>query len=512
MTNKKRKVSLTDFKKYDDGKNEVILDNIGKDIIIDNDLLNITSKLPLIYNDGQFVLRYKNFKHICKFLKEFIPTTLYFRLCKRGDKLVFVRFDKSFFDDDVFDIVDKLPSNTSGYSVGDEVIVNTEANEFNNIFRISGDTTRYEILFNELCAKVYNDSGITYSTPFIDFPLYIEDVYNDIGLMQPYFSVWVPNKKYYVGDVVFYEDKFYMLSGNTASDSFSGYYNTNEKITYFERPRWSKRPKGEGWWVEVEHDEESIVIDASTITDDFKMLERKKKTVDDNGDLLPFIVEKIPSGNTYEYYSSFPFKLGYMNHRIDDDMLKCDFIHEIKFYDGNNTIKYDVDLGTFDTIYLLYGDVADSFINGNDKYVVITNDITHFDVYVDYGVVLDNVANKIIPDTGIKHVLSYSCEIINDFEYTYDNINLKTFYISVFKFLNNQTIINVIDSAKPEQGSMHIFKDDNLIGVHDCTISYTDGNEINIDRGVSSALERHNALSEINSIDDLDEYRNGYFN
>jgi hypothetical protein len=53
----------------------------------------------------------------------------------------------------------------------------------------------------------------------------------------------------------------------------------------------------------------------------------------------------------------------------------------------------------------------------------------------------------------------------------------------------------------------HIYKDEALLGVIDIN------NEIdaNISRGTSAALERHNILGEIKTIQDMENYRNNYF-
>ena len=61
--------------------------------------------------------------------------------------------------------------------------------------------------------------------------------------------------------------------------------------------------------------------------------------------------------------------------------------------------------------------------------------------------------------------------------------------------------------GKTEFSNINVFKNELLNGVQD----YVGDIDVRMDRGMAASFERHNALGEINTMQDLEHYRNNFF-
>ena len=59
-----------------------------------------------------------------------------------------------------------------------------------------------------------------------------------------------------------------------------------------------------------------------------------------------------------------------------------------------------------------------------------------------------------------------------------------------------------------ESQNVPYYKEEALLGIQDINIDVSD---LTIDRGKAAAYERHSILGEVSSMDDLENYRNGFF-
>ena len=149
--------------------------------------------------------------------------------------------------------------------------------------------------------------------------------------------------------------------------------------------------------------------------------------------------------------------------------------------------------------------------------VFLNQDITteykwiKFTYYIGCNIVNDK------PDlsTGIKYTETRSIDIYNETIF-YDgrNISVKGCTIGSSTFESSNYNINDKPCAIAEYNKsnkvfgLHTFSDDRLFGN---VLVENDNTNINVNRGNYTAIERHNILGEVNSMDDLKNYRNNFF-
>ena len=227
--------NYTDWGKY---PMDVVLS--GNVLNGDSGLINIKEGIPL--NDN--VLRYKNLSDAYGFLKKFSHSCKYYRMIKRNSEEVwsevsdamweecyhltrdmyggdtdeklkdpFLFMSKFFVYNWIFK--DRLPDMSSS---SDEekrgIAVSFHTDEFMTRFRVEGVKTRYEETFYNLVRWLINNKRtpsytdqVSYSIPYNKITFLVDSDISTVGLLRPYIDDWVPNKRYYVGDCVWYTDE-----------------------------------------------------------------------------------------------------------------------------------------------------------------------------------------------------------------------------------------------------------------------------------------------------------------
>lgn len=213
----------------------------------------IKDKLPLVSginvesNNERVVLnnycfRYKTMLYWYNWINNYGKNCTYYKLCKREGEYIWRELN---FGDNIGDFfkdfyglglktvtsVAYIPSNYTDYSVGDIIEVNSDAEIFNEIFRVSDDNTRYELRVLRFIQGVFDNEQIhtNLSIPFIDIPIHITQTIDNLGLLTSTAKVWEPRKTYMVDDIVLYNGNTYILKDGDSYELVEltgGIYNT----------------------------------------------------------------------------------------------------------------------------------------------------------------------------------------------------------------------------------------------------------------------------------------------
>lgn len=563
-------ISSKDLTKEEDGN---CWGNYPLDVKITPDdkyhIYDIKDNLPLVNNNGEYIFRYYNIKDLRIWLGNFIKECIFYKKAYRGGSYRWYQVDGDFYSGDTLDIYTMLGDDISA-NVCDVVCVNSNADIFNNIFRLSGSTIRYELFFIEFVDDIFSNSKTyEYSIPYFNLPVYIDSIGKTIGDMVTDEQEWTPGKKYFIGDIVTYNNTYYILEKGEnlikyelngelykiVSNEYNKHGLSNDSEVYYFIEDYGQEFNP----YDFPTDKHKIIISHSLIDYSFSMFliyyvgeydndtekmsfdndlrkhwslltetgviekETNNKIIipsklnefvsvrrsyldpinpDDDSKLLPYVLnndEFIPYGcETY-----IPYILGYTNYTVKDGVICVDLLNEVTFLinvDDVSGITKTID----DTLYT----------NGR---VFLNQDITteykwiKFTYYIGCNIINDK------PDlsTGIKYTETRSIDIYNETIF-YDgrNINVKGCTIGSSTFESSNYNINDKPCAIAEYNKsnkafgLHTFSDDRLFGN---VLVENDNTNINVNRGNYTAIERHNILGEVNSMDDLKNYRNNFF-
>lgn len=302
----------------------------------------------------------------------------------------------------------------------------------------------------------------------------------------------------------------------------SGYYNPETKITEFDTYH--------NHWQEISLTHESITDTPSGVRKGYTFdneeltgiteskliaLKRKVLSVDDYGEILPFVITDDNPSNTS---GEIQYSLGIVNEiESDDGTWRCDTLVSIE-KNVNNVETGWVNISSISP-------TSDDFSeNGYVKFTYIIG--CQLDVQIDS---LGIITKTIVPYTGVKYeeVWKYMklqlTTSINRSEYTFD-------YISFYPVEDNidingkNTILSKITYYGKELLNLNTLlcdniKEDDLLGVQNIntyeydlhTGRYVSSINTYIERGKSGAFERHQILGEIKTFADLENYRNNFF-
>lgn len=538
-----KKITLTDFKNYNPNVNVKCLglDNsfecwneIPMDLIVTNDYIKDT--LPIVKKfdeDGNeyFVLRYYNIKKLFLFFEEYERSMVYYRLIGVKDKKRWSKCEKP----NTFTIFTSLPP-IEDYECGTYIATNILHEQY--LKCTGGGNKRIEAAIKQIFDKYFtNDASLAYDTPYINIPLYLSTDITDCGEMLNTLQKWAPLKQYYKGDIVFYENEYYVAINDSASNTFK-------------KDDWEmlklKTPSG------VETSEKEVYSESR-----LNYFLPQRKTYDVYGNQMPFIYDEKTNRGFLLY------KQGYTNYVEKDEGIFVDYLEKIEAYTmergwtvmtPDNGVSSDGwELTTTKGLYKTQNGV---YLDSEWSDVTMLKFTYIIDAQVDSE-------NKLIENTGVKYEEIRQCyisniktNITNAGEKTYQYIEVeqlsefskeREFKVSYAKIINisvedrfknweqgkryfyNEVVFDYLTDSyykcivKDSSGTTdgldkesswqllnfsHLYVDDRLFGT-----SYVDVDlpKIPIDRGNYTAMERHYVLGEVNSFDDLEKYRNNLF-
>ena len=215
-----KKITLIDFKNFNPNVNIKCLDEeesgncwnkIPMDLIITNDILK-TIKIPFVKKiddngDEYTVLRYYDIKKLFLFFELYESLMEYYRLIEIKGVKRWHLCEKP----NSFTVLSTLPS-VDDFECGAYIGVNPLYEEYLN-YTNNGDEECKNAIKEMFEAYFSNDSSLSYDVPYINMPLYLSTDITDCGEMLNTLQKWTPLKQYYIGDIVFYENEYYVATG-----------------------------------------------------------------------------------------------------------------------------------------------------------------------------------------------------------------------------------------------------------------------------------------------------------
>lgn len=250
-------------------------------------------------------------------------------------------------------------------------------NEFLSHFRLDGNDKRYEETFYKLVNDLYTEKvkDMKFMQQYISLQLSLTE---DVGLFSnytPYIQEWIPKKRFYVGDHVHYVmdgsldplGNTYKLKDskdlpkewiNVPTDVYSafqssrknnnsqlsvkyykGYFDDKSKLTYFDEldangKIWTDASGNTKHWELCTLSDPTPEISViSAVTESYlTFLQRKKRSFDDYGNELPFIIDNLNSNN-----GELNYLLGIQGVEVHDDYGVCDVLQTINFYNPSSS-------------------------------------------------------------------------------------------------------------------------------------------------------------------------------
>ncbi len=539
-----KKITLIDFKNFNPNVNIKCLDEeesgncwnkIPMDLIITNDILK-TIKIPFVKkiddNGNEYtVLRYYNIKKLFLFFELYESLMEYYRLIEIKGVKRWHLCEKP----NSFTVFATLPS-VNDFECGAYIGVNPLHEEYLN-YTNNGEEACKNAIKEMFEAYFSNDSSLSYDVPYINMPLYVSTDITDCGEMLNTLQKWTPLKQYYIGDIVFYENEYYVAIKDSVSNTF---IKNDWEMLNLKNPL-SSNLEQLG----------SEVYSESRLN----YFLPQRRTYNMNGEVVPFIYDDATQRGFLLY------KQGYTNYVEKEDGIFVDYLEKTEVRSNGEWILLEPDdEPDSETGYVL--------TTTRGMYEIIRGKVLNLQYEnvdaIKFTYIIDAQAKDgvLISGTGVKYEEIRSCHKstittnINGKEETYEYISIndlsdfsknKELKVSYAKILNvsigdrfkrwergtiyfyGEVVFDYLTDSyykcivKGNRGTTdgldkesswqilnfsHLYVDDRLFGT-----SYVDVDlpKIPIDRGNYTAMERHYALGEVNSFDDLEKYRNNLF-
>lgn len=420
-----------------------------------------------------------------------------------------------------------------------------------------------EEIANEYYGYAVKDSHLT-----LDFDIDIMCSEKDYGLMSSYMPQWLPYKRYYVGDKVYYDGKIWICTTETTGkfddkehrvvfdkDSFEEYSysidddtsqdkingQTDSKLCDLRRIATYRNEDNEAEVPESGYDwlfyyRKGNVVNVNTLTDEdgnILSYENAKNGImaaaergDDllaYGDVITDIqLDIVKREISFEYVQGVRL---WCSNEEDDKIIDGEKIIwrnlEPLLGDSYEGIKY-TEIYTYNE-----GSDLENFIKGTDK--------TGKTIYkFSNGMYVHNDDSEDIKTTSeFEELPEYEQDNYTLIEYTFEDyisgkcdIALKNYK---FEFVtSNNTITHEKVIGKQEANIVSILTDfniyrknnyDNYMNSENIRYDFYNGisyspsvkHDVNINRGSTAVFQKHIALSEIKTLNDLTEYKNGSF-
>ncbi len=492
-----KKINLSCFVRDDNGEyeNDFVLN--GTTIAENPELLE--RHLPYVtVVDGdteKYVMRYGDVVSYLSWLKDFIGNGKAYRLCVRrsrnGERLAWVRYHEEhpecdemmkdilmFFNGETNLFIESVledPQDESGHTVGDIVFVSKYADEFERRF-IDREHAK---VFYCFAVDALNDPDTCEALAC--------DVQADVETMPPYASthLFLEESIEDMGDV-------YPVGGYT----FCGVYDSDVKYEPYSVVLKNGRLSvlTDDGWVEIGElypDGESTV--QAMVPSTLSNLRRQRTATDLHGEKLPFYIDT----ETANAVPELPFIEGAITNIIESDGgFYFDRLEKEPEY-----LKYET------------GETGDEIVLITDEedgeYVRFTYSTGNF---------YDTARDDEIPNSGLMlseiHPYTLKTERFSVFTeagemYTYVDVDYNSGRNS-----GDETIEGAEASYEPGRvlpdfaNKTELIRYEGTLGMHDVDKS---GDRIFVERGRSAFFEPFNILGEVNSVEDIENYRDDYF-
>lgn len=372
----------------------------------------ISSDENVIFNENCF--RYKTMVFWHNWINKYGINSRYYKLCKRESEYIWSELNHENEYGDFFEIDYNLglttissltytPTDYTSYTIGDIIEVNSDAEILNDVFRVTDDNTRYELIILDFINNIFDCETVndSLSLPYIDIPIHISQTIDNLGLLTTTAKEWEPRKEYKINDIVLYKGKTYILKDGDSCglieikgglyNTFVNYIETNDSELYnFKNINeinniitidkvYDSINKKKNIYYNIENDYYRIYLpyishnaqmgddgefifntdywelnntieeiseednEYISLTSDSKLtsLRRYKKNVDDDGNILPFILDSKSSMD-----AELPYHTGIFNVYMGaNESVRGDIMVDIGIYGDNDyeglAITYD---------------------------------------------------------------------------------------------------------------------------------------------------------------------------
>lgn len=552
--------------------NPLTWDNIfgdGNKYSLLNDFLTYS-----INHNNHKVIRYPYLEHIFNILEDMIHKSAYYTVCKIGNsfKWVEVEIDTediyAFFYDNQFGFMTELPDindvkhitinefndidtttlkngdsyivvnkndelypnvgfktwagtetvtarSVSGWS--DVVCVNKLGDEYVDSFIKNGK--RYDKLLFRYAENIFNRENIDYGTridtPYIDCYFTINNDISNLGVYTPYIEQWIGGKKYYLGDKVVYDNRLYELRHlDEGQDYYRGKYDQVTGYILFDdvnNPHWEEDMEAMG---------ETDTITGTT-TSYISEMRRFLVDYDDDNNPLPFNIHKANDGTIDSDDCEIQYLLGKNKTNKSEYKEYADIVVAVSFLDKDcNVVEYfRYDASSNDDVLKGFKGVGVKSIPDNAVYIKF--------LYTKGAIVEADEEKSIREGSGITFSEVYACKKDTlkanyngkkDIIFTYLSVD----YDKTYKYNSDDNKMEEMEFVRSEYSytkgeeyvetfmNADIFFNEAMLGIIDSQ------NSINVDierNGAdTSSYESHSILSEVNTFEDLQNYRNNFFN
>lgn len=312
---------------------------------------------------------------------------------------------------------------------------------------------------------------------------------------------------------------------------YNGYYSSNDKEFYFDDGEYNK----DGDFV-VSFNHWEQIFDSNYIVEKFKPIDNKsettiiqmdsklqtlkafKRNIDDNDNELPGLFEFEIEDNKYNYDYLSP-------------LFKTDYAINIAEIDEDDKTIYIGDV-IYSIIYTLPNDETGDYKTVIDQGVGTKGKVIF--KYVIGGKLSKDTYNHLTYEkeesntSGIRFEETYNYTVkqldsikVDGGAYSpkYIDIDFDSEYTTVYNTdLDNAPRKVIISNIEYQKNTLYdnkeyiyspLIKEEYKMGINTPTLTDAD---IYIDRGINAAFEKHFILGEINTYQDMEKYKNDYFN
>lgn len=598
----RKEINLEQFKSRFNGKSPVVDESVDygdsnfsnwgmipKDFVVSpgSELWDLKDTLPFSvridktgdgYSIGERnVLTYRTAIHWYSWLEKFFSTTKIYQICRRnGEIKLFAKFkadDETFIeflsgktDAAIFTEINVFPDDFNDEDIGKYIWANNDYQTFLDVFspvlKTIEDAYSHAVDFINEVGEKMKDSSIETSIPNASVNLLITDSIDNLGTFTSVLDWWIPNKRYYINDIVLHEDEggeihtYKLIKGddietipvpNQIADEIRGYIgNDYDGVTYEdatsmtdEQIKSEQRPN-KVFVYQEENDRMYLKVlyykgyfhNGQT---EFDSSEGEHWLLVENcgmdfGDDID-----IPSDSGSPAYAEsrlYTLKRGKVSY--DDDNNKLPFIVEFDA-SGETIIPYgefvyvpnipfNLTVGEDGSIRCSY--IESITFNGQE----FTNNaiIKSSDISDDYGecvfvyyVGVIQVSNGVFDNEfAVKYTETFSYEkkictatvdkSTMDFEYIELTPIVPDDIPEDFDEHKRYARIEIENPALTADSFLcsPYIMEDAMVGVENTKKTY---DKFVIERGTAAAFERHHVLGEVCTFDDLEKYKNGFF-
>jgi len=396
-------------------------------------------------------------------------------------------------------VLSEIPDDLSGFTCGESIIcVNESADTFFERYLNVADAVEFlEYAEN----NIFNGEGYDVAEPFADFSFLINEEIDEMGAE---YMCWPETWEDYVANNIvaelyaywIYKGVFVIFKGDvySANGTFFSEERTGATKVLVSASEYLNSPYNSRFWAKCSFLDSTLVTTSFTESK-LSTLVRQKESVDDNGNKLDFVFNQISFNCDLIYVTGVPYNSVY------DDKIgayKYDVINEITCTKSNGEPQ-DIfsiltsDVGTTGRIYFRY--IIGNMLTGNTDAQICTNEEGGGIVYEEtYNY---SVKNKQFRFNSSDYTLPYI-----DIDYSSgekpENAIPGELYAKIY-----------ITNTEEETISANTFiRHDEMIGVENAEFN---ASKIKIDRGSAASYEAFNVLSEVNSLDDIENYHDDWF-